>query len=187
MTPTSDTVPVQSLVLPHWQRLDRRLFLWIGGGHQAQPRPLVVAKQVARWSWVPLLGLMAAGLPRDGHGLAVLGQCLLVATMVQVSSKRLSRCWSPSRPFMEGLSPNHLNHSVRAGFPSTHATVMGAVFGFMMLQMPPGPALVGIAGVTLCTGWARVYAGAHYPLDVLAGLSLGCGAGLLLAAAIGTA
>jgi undecaprenyl-diphosphatase len=183
----SDTVPVQSLVLPHWQRLDRRLFLWMGAGHQAQPRPLVVAKRVARWSWVPLLGLMAAGLPHDARGIAVLGQCLLVSTVVQVASKRLSRHWCSSRPFMEGLSPNHLNHSARAGFPSTHATVMGAVLGFMLLQMPPGPALAGIAAVTLGTGWARVYAGAHYPLDVLAGLLLGGGAGLSMAAAIGKA
>jgi membrane-associated phospholipid phosphatase len=39
----------------------------------------------------------------------------------------------------------------------------------------------------LGTGWARVYAGAHYPLDVLAGLLLGGGAGLSMAAAIGAA
>lgn len=187
MTPTSDHAERTALTLPQWQRLDRRLFHWMGGGHRTQALPLAVAKVVARWSWVPLLGLMATGLPRDGRGFVVLGQCLLVATVVQVSSKRLSRRWSSTRPFMEGLSPNHLNHSERAGFPSTHATVMGAVFGFMLLQMPPGPALAGLAVVTLGTGWARVYTGAHYPLDVLAGLSLGCGAGLSLAAVIGAA
>lgn len=170
-----------------WRRLDQHLFHWMGGGHRACGWPLTVAKGVAQWSWVPLLALMAAGLPFDSRGLTLLVQCLLVATLVQVSSKRLSRHWSSNRPFMEGLSPNHLKHSVRAGFPSTHATVMGAVLGFMGLQMPPGPALAGIAAVTLCTGWARVYAGAHYPLDVLAGLSLGCSTGLLLAAAIGAA
>lgn len=182
-----DTAQAPSLRPPHWQRLDRHLFHWMGGGHRARALPLAVAQRVARWSWVPLLGLMTAGLPRDGHGISVLGQCLLAAAVVQVASKRLSRHWSSNRPFMEGLSPNHLNHSVRAGFPSTHATVMGAVLGFMWLQMPPGPALAGIAAVTLCTGWARVYAGAHYPLDVLAGLLLGGGAGLLAAAAIGAA
>jgi membrane-associated phospholipid phosphatase len=35
-----------------------------------------------------------------------------------------------------------------------------------------------MALITLATGWARVYAGAHFPLDVIAGtvLALVCGA-----------
>jgi undecaprenyl-diphosphatase len=80
---------------------------------------------------------------------------------------------------MAGLSPNHLGHSVRAGFPSTHATVMGSALGFMLLHpAADGPVLAGMALITLATGWARVYAGAHFPLDVIAGTALGlvCGA-----------
>jgi undecaprenyl-diphosphatase len=146
--------------------------------------PLAVAKVVSHWSWVALLGLMLAVVKSDGRGLGVLAQCLLVAGAVQLASKRLSRHIASARPFTDGLSPNHLNHSARAGFPSTHATVMGTVFGFMLLHLPPGPILIAMAAVVLATGWARIYAGAHFPLDVLAGLALGCVSGTALAACL---
>lgn len=153
----------------------------MGGGFQAQPRLLAVAKVTSRWSWVALLGLMLAVVESDGRGLGVLAQCLLVAGAVQLASKRLSRHIASARPFTDGLSPNYLNHSARAGFPSTHATVMGAVFGFMLFHLPPGPILIAMTAVVLATGWARVYAGAHFPLDVLAGLALGGVSGTVLA------
>ena len=169
---------------PAWLPLDRRLFAWVGGGHAARPLPLALACALGRWSWVPLLALMTAVALRDGPtGLWLLGQCLAVAALVQLASKRLARRWRAHRPFMLGLSPNHLRHSARGGFPSTHATVMGAVLGFMALHLPAGdPALAGMALTVLATGWARVYAGAHFPLDVLAGLALGGLSGVLLAA-----
>ncbi len=178
------TAPTLSI----WQALDLRLFAWVGGGHAAHPRTLALACALGRWSWVPLLALMAsAALLHDGSaGLWVLAQCLAVAALVQLASKRLARRWCASRPFMRGLSPNHLRHSARGGFPSTHATVMGAVLGFMALQLPAGdPALAGMALTVAATGWARVYAGAHFPLDVLAGLAFGSLSGALLAAAWG--
>lgn len=172
-------------IAPLWQALDLHLFAWVGGGHAARPRTLALACALGRWSWVPLLAMMTAVALRDGTaGLWVLGQCLAVAALVQLASKRLARRWCAQRPFMRGLSPNHLNHSARGGFPSTHTTVMGAVLGFMALQLPAGdPALAGMALTVLATGWARVYAGAHFPLDVLAGLVFGGLSGVLLAAA----
>lgn len=127
---------------------------------------------------------MLAVVESDGRGLGVLAQCLLVAGAVQLASKCLSRHIASARPFTAGLSPNHLNHSARAGFPCTHATVMGAVFGFMLFYLPPGPILIAMAAVVMATGWARVYAGAHFPLDVLAGLALGCVSGTALAAGL---
>lgn len=125
--------------------------------------------------------LAAAGL--QGVGPWPVAQCLLVAGLVQLVSKRCASFCSMPRPFQVGLSPNHLGHSARAGFPSTHAMVMGTVSGFMALALPSGwPSgwlLFSLVGIALATGWARVYAGAHFPLDVLAGLILGALAGLL--------
>jgi len=165
---------------PAWHAGDERLLSLLGGGHAAHPVVVRLACVVARWSWLPLLALMVAAVwPLGPAGAWVLAACLGTATVAQLISKRLARHWQVQRPFMRGLSPNHLGHSTRGGFPSTHAMVMGAVLGFMLLVLPAGhPLLPAMALTVAATGWARVCAGAHFPLDVLAGTALGllCGA-----------
>lgn len=163
-----------------WLKLDLRLFAWAGGGHQARPWLLQLACWVARWSWVPLLLLMSSVLLRSVmSGLVLLVQCLLLAGVVQWAGKRLARRWRAKRPFMLGLSPNHLNHSERGGFPSAHAIVMGTVLGFMAPHLPNDAVVAGVGLIALATSWARVYAGAHFPLDVIVGMLAGVSVGSL--------
>lgn len=169
--------------LPAWRRADVRLFTWLGAGHGAGPLRLRLAIWTAHWSWVPLVALLAFMAWQQPGGLKQVGLCLAVATAVQVLSKRLCARWRAPRPFLLGLSPNHLRHGDRAGFPSTHAMVMGAILGFLAPTLGPGLPLAGVALIALGTGWARVYAGAHFPSDVAAGLLAGAliGAGMGLA------
>jgi len=54
---------------------------------------------------------------------------------------------------------------------------MGSVTGFMALAMPSHPLLDLLGSIALLTAWARVYAGAHFPSDVVLGLSLGAALG----------
>jgi len=178
--------PADSLELPAARRrqLDHRLFALMGAGHAARPMGLATALIVSRWSWVPMLVLMLSIGLHSEQGLLILCTCLLWAGVVQWGGKRLARRWQASRPFMDGLSPNHLQHSLRPGFPSTHAMVMGCVTGFMATCVPGDAALAGLTLLSIATGWARVYAGAHYPLDVLAGLLLGAACGAALAAVL---
>lgn len=67
-----------------------------------------------------------------------------------------------------------------AGFPSGHATTMGAVFGILMLLAPrlTYPALA----VALCIASTRIFVGAHYPSDVVAGFGFGLGFAIVAAA-----
>ena len=58
-----------------------------------------------------------------------------------------------------------------AGFPSGHATTMGAVFGIALLLFPKRW-YVALA-VTACITSTRVFVGAHYPSDTVAGFGLG--------------
>ncbi|MER9329169.1 phosphatase PAP2 family protein [Mesorhizobium sp. M0488] len=59
-----------------------------------------------------------------------------------------------------------------AGFPSGHATTMGAVFGILLLLFPRRW-YVALA-ITACIASTRVFVGAHYPSDTVAGFGLGC-------------
>ncbi|MBZ9676778.1 phosphatase PAP2 family protein [Mesorhizobium sp. ES1-1] len=59
-----------------------------------------------------------------------------------------------------------------AGFPSGHATTMGAVFGVLLLLFPRRW-YVALA-VTACVASTRIFVGAHYPSDTVAGFGLGC-------------
>ena len=94
----------------------------------------------------------------------------------------LARHLNAPRPFALGLCPNHLGHSARGGMPSTHATVLAFLAACTLPLAPMAPALWCLAPVALLTGWARVQAGAHFPSDVLLGLALGYGLGLLVPA-----
>lgn len=155
------------------RRWDVWLFRWMRAGHGARASLLPLARHVAHHSWVALLATLCAMAVGTPGGLWTGVQCLFVATVAQVLSKQCASRWAAPRPFALGLSKNHLGHGPRAGLPSTHAAVMGAVVGFMAVATPGHPWLALLSGIALATAWARVYAGAHFPSDVLLGLGLG--------------
>lgn len=67
------------------------------------------------------------------------------------------------------------------GLPSGHTLIALAAWGLLAWHFRRRWLTILAAVIVLVMGWARMYAGVHYPQDVLAGLLLG---GLLLAAAI---
>lgn len=172
---TDQTLPIAPA--SPWLRFDIWLFRRLGAG-RGPALGLTLARLVARWSWLPLLLLVVlVALPhRLGPALALL--CLAWAGLVQLAGKRLARRWQAPRPFALGLCDNHLGHGGRAGFPSSHALVMGAVLGVLLPHTGSDALIAAMAAVALGTGWARVHTGAHFPLDVAAGLALGVASGL---------
>lgn len=69
-----------------------------------------------------------------------------------------------------------------SSFPSGHtfsSTVVFGLFGFFILQFVSGVALILLplffAALIITVGVSRVYLGAHYPSDVVAGWLLGAG------------
>ncbi len=64
-----------------------------------------------------------------------------------------------------------LSRTADFSFPSDHATMAGAVaVGLLLVDRRLG-VVAGVAALLMA--FARVYVGAHYPVDVLAGLALG--------------
>lgn len=72
-----------------------------------------------------------------------------------------------------------------AGYPSGHSAVSAALAAAVVWRAPPRwrPA---IWAVPILVGFARMYIGAHLPLDVLGGWALGAGIGFAVAWAPGS-
>lgn len=72
------------------------------------------------------------------------------------------------RPFMDAGTTNFLEHAPESGFPSDHCTVLFALSFSLLLRRPAGvPRLwMSLLGLSLAVGWARIFLGAHYPLDI---------------------
>lgn len=77
-----------------------------------------------------------------------------------------------ARPY-ETLSNVHLvvSKTTDFSFPSDHATVAGAVAAGLVIANRRWGTIAAVAALMMT--FARVYVGAHYPGDVLAGLALG--------------
>jgi undecaprenyl-diphosphatase len=69
-----------------------------------------------------------------------------------------------------------LRWDVGGSFPSGHAATSAA--GVVILAYLIGRGGVWLALLALAIGFARVYVGVHYPLDVVAGALLGVAVGL---------
>jgi undecaprenyl-diphosphatase len=66
-----------------------------------------------------------------------------------------------------------------AGMPSGHSTTMGAVFAVVLLCFPRWRHVA--LACTLAIAATRIFVGAHYPSDVVAGFGFGFGSAVLLA------
>jgi undecaprenyl-diphosphatase len=111
------------------------------------------------------------------HALKVLIVAVLAMGASDLLAHRVIKPWvARPRPARAG-EPVILRAPVNGAysFPSNHAINMGAAAAVLTVAYPAG-ALLFAAGAVL-VGYSRVYVGAHYPGDVLAGLALGVAIG----------
>lgn len=156
-----------------------RVFGWLGGGHSAQPLRLTWALALARGSSSLLLVMLLLAAWQTHAPISLVTLVLLLAAVTQYAGKRLAHRFGAPRPYHLGLSPNHLKQGARGGWPSSHALSMACVCGALWVAVGAEPLWSAAALLTLATGWARVYAGAHFPSDVLAGWCAGAASGAL--------
>lgn len=87
--------------------------------------------------------------------------------------------WPHPRPFALGLGRQWIPHVADPSLPSDHTTLAFCVASSLLLHA--GTRLTGLAlalaGVAI--GWARVYAGVHFPLDIICGALLGYASAVL--------
>jgi len=120
---------------------------------------LIVGYLLARSAGPPMM--MARAL------LAGVGVLLAVAV-----NQPIVHVVNEARPYTQLPHALLLVHrSIDASFPSDHATMAGAVAaGLLCVHRRLG---AGAVLAALLMAFARVYVGAHFPIDVLAGLAVG--------------
>lgn len=136
------------------------------------------------WLYEPIWPLMQLGsLPGGLLVAAALGLAtrrrtvLLVAagavTGTWLASKAVKELVQRSRPFGSGIETVFVrDDSIGFGYASGHTAVAFAAYTIAAPHLRPGwrPVALGLAAFV---GFARVYSGAHLPLDVVGGAALG--------------
>lgn len=149
------------------------LFEWIGAGYSPTPWILSIACAIApgggAWASILLMGwAWWRQAPERNYVLAVLAICGVAAILSHAIAAKVNL----PRPFMVGLSPTYIEHASRGALPSTHAVVMFTATLLFLVRCRLRSVGIALAVIAAVTGWARVYVGVHFPLDIAAGLSL---------------
>jgi membrane-associated phospholipid phosphatase len=167
-----------SLISPRGEELDERLFLAIN--QRPLPHPLELPlRLISHLGLLPTNLLIWAGITAFvDRRIGLVGGAGLVAAWV--TCRVVKRMTNRPRPYqavpearLVGLAPS------LSSFPSSHAAhvVLTAVVASHLLGFNPWETAVAyLLAAIVC--YARIYLGAHYPRDVLAGIVIGLAAGL---------
>ncbi|SCX73325.1 phosphatase PAP2 family protein [Variovorax sp. EL159] len=163
--------------------LNLALFHWINAGNQPTQGVLVVARGFALWAAWLSAGILALALWRRRGERAYLFAVAATAGVTSLVSHGIAMLLNVPRPFVQGLSPAYITHAASGSLPSTHAAVMSMVALAFLLR--PGLRALGVVLLALAaaTGWARIYVGVHFPIDIAAGFVLGSAMACALALA----
>ncbi|MER9400664.1 phosphatase PAP2 family protein [Mesorhizobium sp. M0615] len=114
----------------------------------------------------------------------VLGSIALSAMVVNVLKYGVGRARPMNFDKLGDLSLHPFSMEARfASFPSGHATTMGVIFGIALLLLPQRRWV--LLAATLSVASTRIFIGAHYPSDTVAGFGLGCAVAIVCAMVLG--
>ncbi len=77
------------------------------------------------------------------------------------------------RPFDVSDAVRVLAETESYGLPSGHVASAVATWGYLALRLRRAGVTIAVVIYTLMMGWARMYAGVHYPQDVIGGVLVG--------------
>ena len=159
--------------------LNHQLFLALNASGNASPLTIRAAEVLANdvIYLVPLLlvGLWVWGRQSVRAGLLATA---VMAAIALAANQVIGQFWYEPRPFMIGLGRTLVDHAPENSFPSDHTTLIVSVGIGLLLTGSAKWWGVTVASIGILVGWARVYLGVHFPIDILASV--------LIAALFGT-
>jgi undecaprenyl-diphosphatase len=164
-----------------WERLiglDRQLFelVYFRFPHPDWLNNLFIATDYLTFSgfiWIVLFFVFSLNNDPKKKKLAVIGLITLVTVSV-VEGLILKNLFHRQRPFISLPEVELIGRQFRGySFPSGHATSSVAIATLYYLFFPKTKLAYGLVFLACLTIFDRIYLGAHYPLDVLAGVMLG--------------
>lgn len=173
-------------------QLDTNLFLWLNGLY-APWLDVVMVVVTGRDVWIPMYALLIGWLAFRYRKRAI-GMVLTLGVSVALSDQTASALL---KPLTHRLRPCHtpglqtLIHPVLDcgglyGFASSHAAnTFALATGLWLLIGKQHPQAKWLFLWAFVVSYSRIYVGAHYPLDVLAGAGVGVLAALLCATTYG--
>lgn len=154
------------------EAVNRALFLMLNATEGSAPALISFAKVIADTA-IYLIPMLLMGLwfkgGRDGRDSAL--QALVVALVALGLAQIMVHLWPHPRPFAAGLGHAWIDHAADPSFPSDHVTVFASVAFVLMAggMMVTGGSLLLLG---LLVGWARIYLGVHFPLDIAGGIGV---------------
>ena len=170
-----------SLIGSAGQILDTRLFLMIN--MQEHPKWLDRFMGVATQLGNMLTALIAALLLFLGNNRGLAFEIILGTLTLWLVVETIKLLTDRARPFLDLAGTRIIGwREPGRSFPSGHTTQIFFLATLLSYRFEPG--VLGIAALyalAALVGFTRMYVGAHYPRDVIAGAVLGCVWGILAA------
>lgn len=155
------------------QDLNMSWFYFLNAGENLSGWPLHLAIFAAKYLICAIpLWLIVCWIGRPSTRGALLSAVMAVVLALCIN-KVIGIVWFHPRPFMIPVGHTYLSHAADSSFPSDHTTIIWAVGLSFLLSRGLRISGCVLLALALCVGWARVFVGVHFPMDILGGIAVG--------------
>ncbi len=155
------------------EELNHTIFEAINATEQSHPFLLGFGEFAAVYliSLVPLV-LVVGWLAGGDRIRRAFTETFFVVAVVLAISTVIGWLWPQPRPFVVPIGNTFIDYDATPAFPSNHAAIMLAVSCTFLLNAVTRRLGAVFLALTVAVGWARVYLGVHFPLDMLGAVVL---------------